>query len=78
MKGEDFSNRNYYYVPVSVQNRFPPEGIYVSVVDTRGEIAIYKYNGQYQGWSMRDAMGINSPDDNCQIVCWLEKRLIIS
>ena len=71
MTKEDLEQINFYYVPVSTKERLPELMKFVPVIDTDGEIAIYRLT-EY-GWNMRDGMADNSPNNNKEIVCWLEK-----
>lgn len=71
MTKQDLEQRNFYYVPVSTKERLPELMKFVPVIDTDGEIAIYRLTEH--GWNMRDGMADNSPNNNKEIVCWLEK-----
>ena len=68
---EDLENRNYAYVPISVKERLPELMKFVPTIDIDGEIIIYRRTEN--GWNMRDSRGINTPPDNKEIICWLEK-----
>nr|ARK13034.1 hypothetical protein A6C57_23345 [Fibrella sp. ES10-3-2-2] len=55
---------------VDVAQRMPPMGAWVTTIDTANEHRVYRLTEH--GWNMRDADGINSPNNNLPITHWLE------
>lgn len=66
---------NFFYIPVSIEERLPELMKFVPVIDIDGEISFYRLTDN--GWNMRDGMGDNSPNNNKEIVGWLEKRQLL-
>lgn len=60
-----------YYKKISVEERFPEIGKFVTTIDTDNQHRVYRLT-EY-GWNMRDADGINSPNNNLCITHWLEE-----
>jgi hypothetical protein len=71
MTSEELEKINFIYVPVLFSDRKPELMKFVPCIDSAGEVAIYRLT-EY-GWNMRDGMADNSPNNNLEIVCWLEK-----
>ena len=71
MTYEDIKNRNFFYVPRAIKDKLPPLMQFVPCIDSAGEIIIYRRT-EY-GWNMRDIHGDNTPNNNLEIVSWLEK-----
>ena len=60
-----------YFKAVSVEERLPEVGKWVTTIDTAGEHRVYRL--MEHGWDMRDADAINSPNNNLHITHWLEE-----
>ena len=71
MTSEELEKTNFMYVPVLCSRRMPELMKYVPCIDTAGEILMYRLTEH--GWNMRDGRSDNTPNDNLEIVCWLEK-----
>jgi hypothetical protein len=76
MTSEELTSMNYIYVPVSVKERLPDLMVFVQTIDIDGELIVYRRTEF--GWNMRDSRGDNTPNDNKEIICWLEKKVIFS
>ncbi|MEI6853108.1 MAG: hypothetical protein WCL06_09705, partial [Bacteroidota bacterium] len=61
----------HLYMPVKPDDRLPEIGVFVPVVDVKGEILIMRNMGD--GWNWRDSVGINTPNTNEVVDYWLEK-----
>lgn len=65
-----------YFKKVSVKEKMPPLDKFVTTIDEAGEHRVYRrvsIEGVPDGenWNMRDADGINSPNNNLPITHWL-------
>lgn len=60
-----------YFKKVPLTERLPEQGKFVTTIDTANEHRVYRLT-EY-GWNMRDADGINSPNNNLEITHWLEE-----
>lgn len=56
---------------VKISQRLPELGVWVTIIDSAGEHRVYRRT-EY-GWNMRDADGDNSPNNNLDLVYWLER-----
>lgn len=59
-----------YLKKISITDRLPEYGKFVTTIDTAGEHRVYRF--AETGWNMRDADGTNSPNNNLAITHWLE------
>lgn len=59
------------YRKVKVSERLPEIGKFVTTIDEAGEHRVYRLTED--GWNMRDADGIHSPNNNLAIIYWLEE-----
>lgn len=59
------------YRKISVADRLPEKNIFVTTIDTANEHIVYRLTDE--GWSMRDGVGDNSPNNNLAITHWLEE-----
>lgn len=59
------------YRKISIDERLPDLMQFVTTIDANNEHRVYRLTEQ--GWNMRDADGINSPDNNTPITHWLEE-----
>ena len=55
---------------ISIKDELPPLNKFVTTIDEAGEHRVYRLTEH--GWNMRDAAGINSPNDNLPILYWLK------
>jgi hypothetical protein len=60
-----------YYKKISIDERLPELGKFVTTIDEAGEHIVYRLT-EY-GWNMRDMSGVNSPNNNLKILYWLEE-----
>jgi len=60
-----------YYKKISVKERLPKQGKFVTTIDEANEHRVYRLT-EY-GWNMRDLDGSNSPNNNLTITHWLEE-----
>ena len=64
------SPRAYKAIPIN--ERLPPDGVFVTTIDSTNNYGIYQYiNG---GWNMRDIRCPNNPNNNFPIIFWLERN----
>lgn len=59
------------YIKVSIKEELPKSGLFVTAIDIEGNQRVYCHNND-DTWTMRDADGINSPNNNLQITDWLK------
>lgn len=59
------------YNKIAVKDRLPELGKWVTTIDEANEHRVYRL--MEHGWNMRDADGINSPNNNLPILYWLEE-----
>lgn len=60
-----------HFKAVSVKERLPEKGTFVTTIDKANEHRVYQLTDH--GWNMRDADGMNSPNNNLPITHWLEE-----
>lgn len=60
-----------YFRTISVIERLPENGKWVTTIDEAGEHRVYRFTEG--AWNMRDADGVNSPNNNLPIMYWLEQ-----
>lgn len=59
------------YIAHPIKDKLPSEGVWVTTIDIADNERVYKY--EKGAWIMRDANGINSPNNNVEITLWLER-----
>jgi hypothetical protein len=59
------------YRKIAVADRLPEKNKFVTTIDSANEHIVYRLTDE--GWSMRDGVGDNSPNNNLAITHWLEE-----
>lgn len=60
------------YKTISIKKQYPKIGEFVTTIDKNGEHRVCKMNKD-NSFTMRDADGVNSPNNNIEITHWLKK-----
>jgi hypothetical protein len=72
----DKDETRMYFEKVSIENELPQIGKFVTTIDEANEQRVYRLVQVEPiglSWNMRDADGINSPNNNLKITHWLKE-----
>ena len=59
------------FIKTELSKELPQSGVYVTTIDESGQHRVYKHNND-NTWTMRDADGSESPNNNLIITHWLK------